>query len=162
MLRAGSTRACQPCRPPQPCPRPCRFPSLVPQYRESSLAGNDIFHKFSTFIKNPVPAQDEGEELGGGHPMQPLRCHHLKPTQVSLGLSSPPWVSSGTAPSSGQGLAPAQAGREDTGRAGGCGQGGRARAGTAGAGLWAQRGPCPDEQCCHPPQRCSGASCGPC
>ncbi|XP_071673335.1 chloride intracellular channel protein 3 isoform X1 [Patagioenas fasciata] len=42
---------------------PPRFPSLVPQYRESSLAGNDIFHKFSTFIKNPVPAQDEGEEL---------------------------------------------------------------------------------------------------
>ncbi|XP_009638452.1 chloride intracellular channel protein 3, partial [Egretta garzetta] len=40
-------------------PCPCRFPSLVPQYRESSLAGNDIFHKFSTFIKNPVPAQDE-------------------------------------------------------------------------------------------------------
>ncbi|XP_053939949.1 chloride intracellular channel protein 3 [Cuculus canorus] len=38
---------------------PPTFPSLVPQYRESSLAGNDIFHKFSTFIKNPVPAQDE-------------------------------------------------------------------------------------------------------
>ncbi|XP_042642836.1 chloride intracellular channel protein 3 isoform X3 [Tyto alba] len=38
---------------------PPMFPSLVPQYRESSLAGNDIFHKFSTFIKNPVPAQDE-------------------------------------------------------------------------------------------------------
>uniref|UniRef100_A0A8C4U0I1 Chloride intracellular channel protein 3 n=1 Tax=Falco tinnunculus TaxID=100819 RepID=A0A8C4U0I1_FALTI len=32
---------------------PPMFPSLVPQYRESSLAGNDIFHKFSTFIKNP-------------------------------------------------------------------------------------------------------------
>ncbi|KAF1521103.1 Chloride intracellular channel protein 3, partial [Eudyptes chrysocome] len=38
---------------------PPMFPSLVPRYRESSLAGNDIFHKFSTFIKNPVPAQDE-------------------------------------------------------------------------------------------------------
>ncbi|XP_074701980.1 chloride intracellular channel protein 3 [Strix aluco] len=38
---------------------PPMFPSLVPQYRESSLAGNDIFHKFSTFIKNPAPAQDE-------------------------------------------------------------------------------------------------------
>lgn len=38
---------------------PPMFPSLVPQYRESSLAGNDIFHKFSTYIKNPVPAQDE-------------------------------------------------------------------------------------------------------
>ncbi|OXB80613.1 UNVERIFIED_CONTAM: hypothetical protein H355_005542 [Colinus virginianus] len=38
---------------------PIRFPSLVPQYKESRLAGNDVFHKFSTFIKNPVPAQDE-------------------------------------------------------------------------------------------------------
>uniref|UniRef100_A0A8B9Z2L8 GST N-terminal domain-containing protein n=1 Tax=Buteo japonicus TaxID=224669 RepID=A0A8B9Z2L8_9AVES len=34
---------------------PPMFPSLVPRYGESSLAGNDIFHKFSTFIKNPVP-----------------------------------------------------------------------------------------------------------
>ncbi|NXV79770.1 CLIC3 protein, partial [Atlantisia rogersi] len=41
---------------------PPMFPSLVPQYRDSSLAGNDIFQKFSAFIKNPVPAQDEGEE----------------------------------------------------------------------------------------------------
>ncbi|KAM4647612.1 chloride intracellular channel protein 3 [Amazona ochrocephala] len=38
---------------------PPMFPSLAPQYRESSLAGNDIFHKFSTYIKNPVPAQDQ-------------------------------------------------------------------------------------------------------
>uniref|UniRef100_A0A8V1A6P1 Chloride intracellular channel 3 n=1 Tax=Gallus gallus TaxID=9031 RepID=A0A8V1A6P1_CHICK len=38
---------------------PPTFPSLVPRYKESRLAGNDIFHKFSTFIKNPVPAQDE-------------------------------------------------------------------------------------------------------
>ncbi|XP_061209014.1 chloride intracellular channel protein 3 [Neopsephotus bourkii] len=38
---------------------PPMFPSLTPQYRESSLAGNDIFHKFSTYIKNPVPAQDQ-------------------------------------------------------------------------------------------------------
>ncbi|NXP36180.1 CLIC3 protein, partial [Leiothrix lutea] len=38
---------------------PPMCPTLVPQYPESSLAGNDIFHKFSAFIKNPVPAQDE-------------------------------------------------------------------------------------------------------
>ncbi|XP_058709372.1 chloride intracellular channel protein 3 isoform X1 [Poecile atricapillus] len=38
---------------------PPMCPSLVPHYPESSLAGNDIFHKFSVFIKNPVPAQDE-------------------------------------------------------------------------------------------------------
>uniref|UniRef100_A0A8C4J6A2 Chloride intracellular channel protein 3 n=1 Tax=Dromaius novaehollandiae TaxID=8790 RepID=A0A8C4J6A2_DRONO len=33
--------------------RPPAFPSLVPRYKESRLAGNDVFHKFSTFIKNP-------------------------------------------------------------------------------------------------------------
>jgi len=59
-----------PCLHPQLRPRPRRFPSLVPRYRESSLAGNDVFHKFSAFIKNPVPAQDEGEELGRGHSPQ--------------------------------------------------------------------------------------------
>ncbi|KAL0606640.1 Chloride intracellular channel protein 3 [Plecturocebus cupreus] len=40
---------------------PPDFPSLAPRYREANTAGNDIFHKFSVFIKNPVPAQDEGE-----------------------------------------------------------------------------------------------------
>ncbi|XP_075865301.1 chloride intracellular channel protein 3 isoform X2 [Microcebus murinus] len=38
---------------------PPDFPSLAPRYRESNTAGNDIFHKFSAFIKNPVPAQDD-------------------------------------------------------------------------------------------------------
>uniref|UniRef100_A0A8C8REF4 Chloride intracellular channel protein 3 n=1 Tax=Pelusios castaneus TaxID=367368 RepID=A0A8C8REF4_9SAUR len=38
---------------------PPNFPRLVPHYKESSMAGNDIFHRFSTFIKNPLPAQDE-------------------------------------------------------------------------------------------------------
>ncbi|NWH34052.1 CLIC3 protein, partial [Chloropsis hardwickii] len=38
---------------------PTMCPRLVPQYPKSSLAGNDIFHRFSAFIKNPVPAQDE-------------------------------------------------------------------------------------------------------
>ncbi|XP_045417960.1 chloride intracellular channel protein 3 isoform X1 [Lemur catta] len=38
---------------------PPGFPSLAPRYRESNTAGNDIFHKFSAFIKNPVPAQDD-------------------------------------------------------------------------------------------------------
>lgn len=37
---------------------PPDFPSLAPRYRESNTAGNDIFHKFSAFIKNPVPTQD--------------------------------------------------------------------------------------------------------
>ncbi|XP_063000552.1 chloride intracellular channel protein 3 isoform X2 [Elgaria multicarinata webbii] len=38
---------------------PPNFPSLVPRYKESSLAGNDVFHRFSAYVKNPVPAQDE-------------------------------------------------------------------------------------------------------
>ncbi|XP_051022689.1 chloride intracellular channel protein 3 isoform X1 [Acomys russatus] len=37
---------------------PPDFPSLAPRYRESNTAGNDIFHKFSAFIKNAVPTQD--------------------------------------------------------------------------------------------------------
>ncbi|KAF3820892.1 hypothetical protein GH733_011045 [Mirounga leonina] len=41
---------------------PPEFPSLAPRYRESSTAGNDVFHRFSAFIKNPVPTQDDGEE----------------------------------------------------------------------------------------------------
>ncbi|XP_033094354.1 chloride intracellular channel protein 3 isoform X1 [Trachypithecus francoisi] len=45
---------------------PPDFPSLAPRYRESNTAGNDVFHKFSAFIKNPVPAQDEGEAGSGG------------------------------------------------------------------------------------------------
>lgn len=44
-------------------PSPSRFPSLAPRYRESAAAGNDVFHTFSAFIKNPVPAQDDGEGL---------------------------------------------------------------------------------------------------
>ncbi|KAM9207259.1 chloride intracellular channel protein 3 isoform 2-T2 [Dugong dugon] len=38
---------------------PPDFPSLAPRCPESSTAGNDVFHKFSAFIKNPVPAQDD-------------------------------------------------------------------------------------------------------
>ncbi|XP_015427824.1 PREDICTED: chloride intracellular channel protein 3, partial [Myotis davidii] len=38
---------------------PPEFPSLAPRYRASAMAGNDVFHKFSAFIKNPVPEQDD-------------------------------------------------------------------------------------------------------
>uniref|UniRef100_A0A670YKM3 Chloride intracellular channel 3 n=1 Tax=Pseudonaja textilis TaxID=8673 RepID=A0A670YKM3_PSETE len=38
---------------------PPEYPSLAPKYEESTLAGNDIFHRFSAYIKNPIPAQDE-------------------------------------------------------------------------------------------------------
>lgn len=78
------------CHLPQLCPCLHRCPSLVPQYPESSLAGNDIFHKFSAFIKNPVPAQDEGKERVGEHPMQLLGCCTPKPSLVTLSFPSPP------------------------------------------------------------------------
>ncbi|XP_026541637.1 chloride intracellular channel protein 3 [Notechis scutatus] len=39
--------------------KPPEFPNLAPKYAESTLAGNDIFHRFSAYIKNPIPAQDE-------------------------------------------------------------------------------------------------------
>nr|KAF6280250.1 chloride intracellular channel 3 [Pipistrellus kuhlii] len=38
---------------------PPAFPSLAPRYRASATAGNDVFGKFSAFIKNPAPGQDD-------------------------------------------------------------------------------------------------------
>lgn len=38
---------------------PPEFPSLAAHYPESNMAGSDVFHKFSAFIKNPLPAQDD-------------------------------------------------------------------------------------------------------
>ncbi|XP_075761255.1 chloride intracellular channel protein 3 [Pelodiscus sinensis] len=38
---------------------PPNFPSLAPRYAASSTAGIDVFLKFSAFVKNPQPAQDE-------------------------------------------------------------------------------------------------------
>ncbi|KAM6431089.1 chloride intracellular channel protein 3 [Liasis olivaceus] len=43
---------------------PPEFPSLAPTYKESALAGNDVFHRFSAYIKNPTPAQDEALRRG--------------------------------------------------------------------------------------------------
>uniref|UniRef100_A0A8C3SCM5 Chloride intracellular channel 3 n=1 Tax=Chelydra serpentina TaxID=8475 RepID=A0A8C3SCM5_CHESE len=62
---------------------PPNFPSLVPRYTESSTAGNDIFHKFSAFIKNSLPAQDEGE----GPPLTPLQ---LSEATAWLSRPAPP------------------------------------------------------------------------
>ncbi|KAG9470408.1 hypothetical protein GDO78_017821 [Eleutherodactylus coqui] len=39
--------------------KPPRYPSMTPKYKESSTAGNDIFQKFSAYIKNPCPAQED-------------------------------------------------------------------------------------------------------
>lgn len=39
------------------CPR---YPKLAARNRESNTAGNDIFAKFSAFIKNTKPNANEG------------------------------------------------------------------------------------------------------
>ncbi|CAN2390219.1 Chloride intracellular channel, partial [Pristimantis euphronides] len=38
---------------------PPRYPSMTPQHKESNTAGNDVFHKFSAYIKNQSPAQED-------------------------------------------------------------------------------------------------------
>ncbi|KAM4020480.1 chloride intracellular channel protein 3 [Anomaloglossus baeobatrachus] len=39
--------------------RPPRFPCMAPKNKESNTAGNDVFQKFSAYIKNQVPAQED-------------------------------------------------------------------------------------------------------
>ncbi|XP_053552058.1 chloride intracellular channel protein 3 [Bombina bombina] len=39
--------------------KPPSYPSMTPKYKESSSAGNDVFHKFSAYIKNQLPAQED-------------------------------------------------------------------------------------------------------
>ncbi|KAM4664197.1 chloride intracellular channel protein 3 [Discoglossus pictus] len=39
--------------------RPPTYPNMTPKYKESITAGNDVFHRFSAYIKNQVPAQEE-------------------------------------------------------------------------------------------------------
>ncbi|XP_045659711.1 chloride intracellular channel protein 3 isoform X1 [Ursus americanus] len=65
---------------------PPEFPSLAPRYRESSTAGNDVFHRFSAFIKNPVPTQDDGEES----PKPRRGWGELAQAQASLHPPPPP------------------------------------------------------------------------
>ncbi|XP_073496729.1 chloride intracellular channel protein 3 [Phyllobates terribilis] len=38
---------------------PPRYPSMVPKCKESNTAGNDVFQKFSGYIKNQSPAQED-------------------------------------------------------------------------------------------------------
>ncbi|XP_069842390.1 chloride intracellular channel protein 3 isoform X2 [Dendropsophus ebraccatus] len=38
---------------------PPQYPSMTPKYKESNTAGNDVFHKFSVYIKNQSPAQED-------------------------------------------------------------------------------------------------------
>uniref|UniRef100_A0A8D0VST8 Chloride intracellular channel 3 n=1 Tax=Sus scrofa TaxID=9823 RepID=A0A8D0VST8_PIG len=74
---------------------PPEFPSLAPRYRESTAAGNDVFHKFSAFIKNPLPAQDDGEEglepreAGGGVAPQALTSPSPRPSPVPAAAARP-------------------------------------------------------------------------
>ncbi len=41
-----------------------RYPKLCCRYKESNTAGDDIFHKFSAYIKNPNPGLNDSK----GHP----------------------------------------------------------------------------------------------
>lgn len=38
---------------------PPSYPSMTPKYKESTTAGNDVFHKFSAYIKNQLPAHED-------------------------------------------------------------------------------------------------------
>ncbi|KAH0615617.1 hypothetical protein JD844_005075 [Phrynosoma platyrhinos] len=57
--RGPDPQPISPSLPGPPSSLPSSFPSLVPRYKESSMAGNDVFLRFSAYIKNPIPAQDE-------------------------------------------------------------------------------------------------------
>ncbi|XP_063794552.1 chloride intracellular channel protein 3 [Pseudophryne corroboree] len=39
--------------------KPPRYPSMTPKYKESNTTGNDVFHKFSTYIKNQSPEHED-------------------------------------------------------------------------------------------------------
>lgn len=39
-----------------------QYPSMTPKYKESSSAGNDLFQKFSAYIKNQSPAHEDNLE----------------------------------------------------------------------------------------------------
>ncbi|XP_043914746.1 chloride intracellular channel protein 4-like [Protopterus annectens] len=41
---------------------PPHYPRLSPRYDKSNMAGSDIFHKFSSYIKNQNPAMEEHNE----------------------------------------------------------------------------------------------------
>ncbi|XP_040092437.1 chloride intracellular channel protein 3 isoform X2 [Oryx dammah] len=64
-----------------------RFPSLAPRYRESAAAGSDVFHKFSAFIKNPVPAQDDALYQQLLRALAKLDSYLRAPLEHELGLA---------------------------------------------------------------------------
>ncbi|MGH0153260.1 UNVERIFIED_CONTAM: hypothetical protein FKN15_045992 [Acipenser sinensis] len=38
---------------------PPQYPKMCTRYKESNTAGNDIFHKFSAYVKNPNPSMND-------------------------------------------------------------------------------------------------------
>ncbi|XP_075041475.1 chloride intracellular channel protein 3 [Mixophyes fleayi] len=44
--------------------KPPSYPSMTPKHKESNTAGNDVFHKFSTYIKNQSPAHEDNLQKG--------------------------------------------------------------------------------------------------
>eukprot|EP00079_Xenopus_tropicalis_P038661 XP_017952432.1 PREDICTED: chloride intracellular channel protein 3 isoform X2 [Xenopus tropicalis] len=39
--------------------QPPSYPKMAPEHKESFQAGSDVFHKFSAYIKNQLPAQED-------------------------------------------------------------------------------------------------------
>ncbi|CAH2316869.1 chloride intracellular channel 3 [Pelobates cultripes] len=40
----------------------CSYPSMTPKHKDTNTAGNDVFHKFSAYIKNQLSSQDSHVE----------------------------------------------------------------------------------------------------
>lgn len=51
-----------------------RYPKLCCGYQESNNAGEDVFLKFSAFIKNPNPALNESTPVGRRSAASPVTC----------------------------------------------------------------------------------------
>ncbi|XP_041109290.1 chloride intracellular channel protein 5b isoform X2 [Polyodon spathula] len=57
---------------------PPKYPKLAAKQRESNTAGNDIFAKFSAFIKNTKPEANEATRTSGSH-LWIISSHPLTP-----------------------------------------------------------------------------------
>nr|XP_008543008.1 PREDICTED: chloride intracellular channel protein 3 [Equus przewalskii] len=64
---------------------PPEFPSLAPRYRESTTAGNDVFHKFSAFIKNPGAGPGRGLDRACA-PRPQTVCAHFRQAPIPAEL----------------------------------------------------------------------------
>ncbi|TSK72066.1 Patatin-like phospholipase domain-containing protein 7 [Bagarius yarrelli] len=63
---------------------PPKYPKLCCRYKESNSAGDDIFHKFSAYIKNPNPGLNEKLEKNFLKSLMKLDQYLLTPVQSEL------------------------------------------------------------------------------